>query len=501
MFAIAWQYLTGRAVATDPTDRQKAEWPPHPDRVFQALVAAWGGTGAADPGRLALTWLAAQGMPAIVAKTVTEDDVTAGIQPGFAPKNYVPVNDIEGPRRGEYGDKALALMPAHRERKERYFPATVVGDVTCALIWPNAEPSSDLHAAIAELSRAVTHIGHSSSLVRMWIAASDEVLPPVTWMPVSDGRRADIHVRVQDASRVETLSRAYADAVSFCAVRPGAPVPMPPRAPWQGYATALAADMPRGHFDRRLIILRRTGGDRVDLVQTLALATALRDTLNRHATTAIRPLVSGHTTAGAPSERPHLAIVPLPFVGSEYADGHVLGFALALPCDLSADHEEDLWQALADAADKETSVIRVVAGSSGAIDLQWEDRPAPPQALRAVRWCGPSATWASVTPIVLDRSPPRRHANHDAWATEQIILACTRQGLPVPVEIAILGSSEFTGAPSARVMPPWLRKDGTRRWHLHARLVFPTTVAGPLLLGAGRYRGYGLCAPVPGVAL
>ncbi len=47
MLVIAWQYLTGRSVATDFADRQAAEWPPHPDRVFQALVAAWGERGRA----------------------------------------------------------------------------------------------------------------------------------------------------------------------------------------------------------------------------------------------------------------------------------------------------------------------------------------------------------------------------------------------------------------------------------------------------------------------
>ena len=38
---IAWEYLTGYAVATDPTSRDRAEWPPHPARVFMALAAAW----------------------------------------------------------------------------------------------------------------------------------------------------------------------------------------------------------------------------------------------------------------------------------------------------------------------------------------------------------------------------------------------------------------------------------------------------------------------------
>ena len=487
MLAIAWQYLTGRSVATDPTDRQTAEWPPHPDRLFQALMAAWGGTGSSDSQRMALAWLASQGAPKVAAPLMDEAE---GVWPGAAPKTYVPVNDVEGPKRGEYPD--LALLPAHRTRKERYFPASVIGDRICALIWSDATPTPDQRAHLADLCHAVTSIGHSSSLVRVWIT---DTPPEVTWVPAAD-RDAETHLRVPDPQRVETLTPAYQQAVIHCAARPGSPVPLPPRAPWQGYARALVAGTVHGAFSNRLIILRRSGGDQLGLIQTLAFATALRDTLNHHASDAIRPLVSGHATDGAPLDHAHLAILPLAFVGGDHADGHVLGFALALPRDVTADHEEALWQALADAVDPETDAIQVVAGQSGAFALVPEQRPVPPLALRANRWCRSSMTWATVTPIVLDRQPPRRHADQDAWTVEQISQSCLRQGLPAPSDVAILGASRLIGAPHARTMPVWLRKDGTRRWHTHAQLTFPVPVVGPLLLGAGRYRGYGLCAPI-----
>lgn len=491
MLAIAWQYLTGRAVATDPTDRQAAEWPPHPDRVFQALVAAWAGTGSASPQREALEWLADRGAPRITAPQL---DDPQGVWPGASPKTYVPVNDIEGPRRGEYPD--LGLLPAHRMRKERYFPATVTSDHQCALIWPDATPTTEQRTHLADLCREVTSIGHSSSLVRIWLT---DAPPEATWAPAAD-REAEMHLRVPDPQRLETLVAAYQQAEAQCAARHGSPVPLPPRAPWQGYARAVPAGTALGAFARRLIILRRSGGDRIGLVQTLALSTALRDTLNRHAPDTIRPLVSGHAADGAALEQPHLAILPLAFVGDEHADGHVLGFALALPRDLSADDEEAVWQALAAAVDAETAAIQIVAGKAGAIALVPEQRPVPPKNLRADRWCRPSTAWSTVTPIVLDRQPPRRHADHDAWTAEQITQSCLRQGLPAPSEVAILGTSRLTGAPHARAMPTWLRKDGTRRWHTHAHLTFPVPVAGPLLLGAGRYRGYGLCAPIAGGA-
>ena len=51
---IGWEYLTGYSVATDPSTRDRAEWPPHPARVFMALAAAWFETepvGADDEAR------------------------------------------------------------------------------------------------------------------------------------------------------------------------------------------------------------------------------------------------------------------------------------------------------------------------------------------------------------------------------------------------------------------------------------------------------------------
>src|SRR5207302_8020016 len=40
---------------------------------------------------------------------------------------------------------------------------------------------------------------------------------------------------------------------------------------------------------------------------------------------------------GEPSERPHIAVVPLAFIDSPYADGNPKGFALVLPRELSGD--------------------------------------------------------------------------------------------------------------------------------------------------------------------
>src|SRR5690606_38304981 len=84
MLALELRLLTGRYVATSFHDRGTAEWPPHPARVFAAMVdALYSGEG--DPEeRRALEWLESQGAPAIHAPDAAARDVSTV---------FVPVND------------------------------------------------------------------------------------------------------------------------------------------------------------------------------------------------------------------------------------------------------------------------------------------------------------------------------------------------------------------------------------------------------------------------
>ena len=49
MFAIAIELLAGRYTATRFNDRAEPEWPPHPARLFSAMVAAWADSDDPDP--------------------------------------------------------------------------------------------------------------------------------------------------------------------------------------------------------------------------------------------------------------------------------------------------------------------------------------------------------------------------------------------------------------------------------------------------------------------
>ena len=90
----------------------------------------------------------------------------------------------------------------------------------------------------------------------------------------------------------------------------------------------------------------------------------------------------------------------------------------------------------------------------------------------------------------------------DAWreAEETIARAqaASESGLPRPREVIlspVLDPDIHFGSPHARQFPCVRRKTGGNRHHTHAIISFETEVRGPVLLGAGRYRGYGLCRP------
>jgi len=66
MFAIRVDLLTDRYYATAFNDRQQGEWPPHPGRLFSAMVATWAdGDPPLDAERQALLWLEGQAPPAL----------------------------------------------------------------------------------------------------------------------------------------------------------------------------------------------------------------------------------------------------------------------------------------------------------------------------------------------------------------------------------------------------------------------------------------------------
>lgn len=266
---------------------------------------------------------------------------------------------------------------------------------------------------------------------------------------------------------------------------------------WQGYApvgTVAESPAPSGVFDTNLVVLALQG-KRLSLPATLKLTETLRAALLSACPDPIPEWLSGHAGDGRPSQVPHLALLPLPFVGDAHADGRVLGVALALPRSVSA---EEVGRVLGPWLQDEWGQPverKLFAGQWLECRVALENREKPPLNLRPETWIGPARRWASVTPVVLDR----HFDGTDKWekAAESVKDAVERIGLPRPLEVLLHPVSLHAGVPRSNEFP-WMtrKKDGGRMHHAHAVLVFAEDVQGPVLAGAGRFRGYGLFRPL-----
>ncbi len=279
---------------------------------------------------------------------------------------------------------------------------------------------------------------------------------------------------------------------------PRAPMRPVPRK-WQGYARPqepLPEVEPRSIFDPRIVVFAITGS-RASLPATLKLTAALRGLLMREC--AVQPppeWFSGHDADGRATTEPHLALAPLPFVGAPHADGRILGMAMSLPRALAPGEAGRVLGPILHAID--TGLPR----EHRLFDGEWLEctaaldiRERPPVNLAPRTWTAASRTWVSVTPVVLNR----HFDGGDRWerAAESVKDACKHIGLPRPREVLLHPVSLAEGVPHARDFPRLMRKrDGGRQSHAHAVIVFDLPVTGPVLVGAGRFRGYGLCRPM-----
>jgi CRISPR-associated protein Csb2 len=117
MFALGVELLMRRSLIPRLDNREDSEWPPHPDRLFMALVSAWGEAGENSDQREALLWLENLPAPALA--------VPLEVSKRTPYTTYVPTNDDSSPmgKKGPFGP--MGSMPIGRNRQPRHFPVVV----------------------------------------------------------------------------------------------------------------------------------------------------------------------------------------------------------------------------------------------------------------------------------------------------------------------------------------------------------------------------------------
>jgi CRISPR-associated protein Csb2 len=475
MLALEVEFLLSRVFAAKNEEDPAVDWPPQPDRMFSALVAAWAARGKSGTERDALEWLEQQPAPRIFA------DEPAHV---LAPTVFVPPNDFKTSKSG------FDVIPARRRRQERRFPNGYLADPVMWFVW-DADPSAETHQQLDAIARDTAYVGHSASLTRCRFLVRAPDLAGA--MP---SRRTIYQGRLQE------LELAYSRDE-----RPNLGYVLP------ALERATPAVVPRV-FSDQWVVLADDGGRAPDLRAAPLIARALRDAmmakLGRKGLE-IPEWLSGHDEGGAPTKLPHLAILPLADVGWEFSEGRLMGCALVLPRVIAPEELDRVVAELVEDRGNEEPTIELHYGSPAPWYLSPVERPIL-SSLKPGRWLGsrlrgasvPSALWTTATPIALDRYPKARDAAEGRLAeiAGTLAQACRNVGLPEPSEILISAASSLRGAPPAyprRGAPPWqswqLPQSLRGRYLTHATLRFPAPVRGPILLGAGRYVGLGLCLP------
>ena len=531
-------FLTGRYVAAAHNNRRRTEWPPHTARLFSALVNAWAENGQDPTERAALEWLETQDPPAIAASGAVSRRAVSHFVPvpdtsiiglSFHEKKANAVRDIQDQlsrslaasqgadtqdtmrlrqelRSAQDVQKqvshagntnpavAAGMFPDGRGRRERFFPSVTLDEPRVTYVW-SAPPPDGLYNVLDNLLLRVTRLGHSSSLVSCRMTrdpATANYLPGnagTSVHSVKKGQLAALERLFNLHNGIKPRSLPYVD------VRYSTPGNAPSPAPEQ---SSMAGEW---------IIFEFAHGSRMfPSTRAEEVARAMRSAIMSHAVGTIPEGVSGHGAGGEPTRMPHIAFIPIPNVGHRRSDGRLLGIAVSTPRTLAETARRAALQAIGAWETGESDGHLEIRLKRGTVRMSRQRGPAALQSLRYDLWSRQSRQWATSTPIALPRHPGGLtrgtiESRTKAWEAAEYSAAdtCVHVGLPRPSVVDVSLNPFIAGAhPTAR-FPPFVQNglDGKiRRQLVHALVTFENPVAGPVILGAGRFMGLGLMRPV-----
>lgn len=466
MLALEVEYLMGRVVASERDDRRSVEWPPHPARLFAALTAAFKECDLGEDERAALEWLEALPPPDVYADPPehegwVRDTVTY----------YVPVGDAV----------AKSLIPGGSDGKERWFPAFTPIDNHVWFIW---QTDGEIDRHIKPLNRVaenVTYLGHSMSPVRVFVGNNP---PAPTLIPSAEGK---LVLRVTGKGRLSYLEELHTLRMQNETIQPR--LGKVARYAIKGNQPTITVSS----VFRRSYVFRRIFGVGLPVEWSFMLTDIVRKALlDRVKDIRKYEQISGHDLLGKPTQKPHMAVIPLADVGHRYADGHMMGFALLLPEDIDTQALEAFEDAIYD-------FNNLTLGRYGEWKIERvnaEQALKSPKALRLATYTQKSCVWASVTPVVFGHYPKKSQVGPGKNGGKVFAELCNMIGLPEPAEARIGPVSVFSGVPKAFEFERSAKDQTNGKLTSHVLLRFAEPVSGPVLIGAGRFLGFGLCRPV-----
>ena len=469
MFSVSVEFLHG-TFRGDPdgtanTGRlRRGEWPPSPSRLFAALVAA-DGTG--DACRVTdgaeLEWFERLPPPVIHADP---DPVHQPLRPRFV------VQRGGAPAKGAHQEYVGRSGAANRAGV-RVAPrsARVVYE------WDVAPPNATILEALRRRAARVGYLGSADSPVRARVATELPAPPAEAGAFVPDGEGGTlINVTHEgDLARWDRLHEQWT-------VRGGSSTrsQSPALAHPVFYRSPLSDELrDEGEVVAWLRLETAVSGRRVSALTTAFKAAVLSRYQELHGEPPA--VLHGHGFSGTGYELARY--LALPDVGFQRSRGRIHGLALWLPpgCDATVRHM---------ARDAAFSVRRL-RGRGVDVAVVPRDDEERPVAAHPDRWLRASHHWATAVPAIHERRRRLDLAEVARW--------CEHAGLPVPVAFRSARTPLVTGA--IDLAPVEVNRPGRPALpYSHVELRFERAVPGPVVVGSGRQRGFGLCIPLDGRA-
>jgi CRISPR-associated protein Csb2 len=479
----------------------RPEWPPAPARLFQALLAgAAAGDGLAEADRDALAWLEGLEPPAIAAPP-------SRLGQGF--RSFVPNNDLDAV--GGDPDRIAEIRAPKAIR-----PVLIDPEIPLLYLWrfPDTAEAGLRAAAIVRLAAGLYQLGRGVDMA--WAAA--ELLPeeaaadrllahrgPV-YRPAAGTSDRSLAVPVPGslASLIDRhgrmrsrLATAYRDAPTrkdpARKIAIGTRFSNPPRprfrqaaydAPPHRFLFDLLGEAATRRQDRAVALTEQVRG---------AAAARLAAALPEKAAL-VQAVVVGSVESAEADKAARLRIVPLPSIGHRQADRAIRRVLVEVPpdCPLAAGDLRWAFAGLTLAADARSGEVLAEAADTAMLGHYGVGARAQ--------------LWRSVTPAALPvgdaaRPPPRRlgseRAAEESAAIGAVLQALRHAGIAArPAAVRVQREPFEAKGATTEAFAAGTRFPVHRLWHVELTLREP--VAGPLLLGDGRYLGLGLMAPVPG---
>jgi CRISPR-associated protein Csb2 len=448
----------------EPDNPRLAEWPPSWMRLFSALVSV------ADegPDDELLRALERSDPPEIYA--------TAALRPG-ARSAFVPTNST-GPT------KHTTLIA--RTNSERGWARAIPRSREVWYRFPALDLRPEERDRLRELCHRIPYFGRSTSPVLVELVddeppSADRLLPATA---VTD-RRAFAYaatVRCPFPGSLDALRAAH--RAKYLEGGSGDP--------WEigvgvDYGVERSVEIPEeviaGPY--RTMVVLSLEGRRLDGRHAARVTYAFRQALLARADRHI-PTLHGHHDGDVVQ----CAVLALPFVDADHADGHLLGVAVAIP-ELPVD---DL--AVVDGAlPRPGEVLDVTSGPLGLLHFRRIaalDASRSSWGLQPQRWIGPARSWITALPMVFDRFLKR-----DSDIEAEVRRAVINSHLPKPRAMWVSRRPLLRGAPDLAPTDTIRRQTDTAiKPYRHVALRFRHPVDGPVVVGSMRHYGLGLCAPI-----